>query len=114
LLRLKAAASPPNAWTRRREKKPKENRALLLPLHPRRLALLQLKVAASPPTAWTRRREKEPKENRAGTTPPTRAWSWPALYPRCQRANDKCANVRRKKLSHPGTGLLFWRVAKYQ
>jgi hypothetical protein len=47
----------------------------LLPLQPRRLALLQLNAAASQPEARVRKREKEPKENRAGTTPPTRAWS---------------------------------------
>jgi hypothetical protein len=71
-------------------------------------------AAASPPNAWTRMRKEEPKANRTGTTPPTRAWSWPALYLRCQRASGKCANARPKKSSPPGTELLFWLVAKYQ
>jgi hypothetical protein len=113
LLQLKAAASPPSAWTRRREEKPKKGRALLQPRRPRRLALPRPKVAASPPNAWTHMRKKEPKANRTGTTPPTRAWSWPALYLRCQRASDKCANTRPKKSSPPGTELLFWPVAKF-
>jgi hypothetical protein len=69
--------------------------------------LARPKAAVSPPNSWTRMRKEGPKANRTGTTPPTRAWSWPALYLRCQRASGKCANARPKKSSPPGTELLF-------